>query len=282
MKKEIMEKIFHKCNSLQMSFNDKGYVNSNEKNLVEIFDNWKEIRQELANGQGNELKPDKNGIIKFNAVHSSAALAVNNFAILKKQKNKITFLNFSNFNRIQFEKKLPTGISTPNLDVYFETNYETIGVESKFTEFLTPKLPNAKGNLSKYLNNKKLQYLPPKFNSELIEYYVNVTDKMYLDVAQLIKHGIGIINKAQNRYKFILNALISQPILVYIYWQPLNWYNFNLFRKHNDEIIQFQKRVKPFLTFIPISYLDFWRLYENDRNFGELISKLKERYLIEI
>lgn len=277
-----MENIFAKCKSLKMNFNEKGYVNSNEENLVEIFDNWKDIKQEISNGQGGELTPDKNGVIKFNAVHSSSALAVNNFSILKKHKHKLTFLNFSNFNRIEFEKKLPTGISTPNLDVYFETNYETIGVESKFTEFLTPKLPNIQGNLSKYLNNNKLEYLPKKFNSDLIEYYVNVTDKMYLDVAQLIKHGIGIINKAQNRYKFIINAMMSQPVLVYIYWQPLKWYNFDLFRKHNDEIIEFQKRIKPFLTFIPISYLDFWQMFINDRVLGNHICKLKERYLIEL
>ena len=94
-KKEIMDKIFDKCNLLKMNFNDKGYVNSNEENLVEIFDNWKEIRQELSNGQGGELTPDKNGVIKFNAVHSSSALAVNNFAILKKHKNKLTFINLS-------------------------------------------------------------------------------------------------------------------------------------------------------------------------------------------
>ncbi len=282
IKKEIMENIFAKCKSLKMNFNEKGYVNSNEENLVEIFDNWKDIKQEISNGQGGELTPDKNGVIKFNAVHSSSALAVNNFSILKKHKHKLTFLNFSNFNRIEFEKKLPTGISTPNLDVYFETNYETIGVESKFTEFLTPKLPNIQGNLSKYLNNNKLEYLPKKFNSDLIEYYVNVTDKMYLDVAQLIKHGIGIINKAQNRYKFIINAMMSQPVLVYIYWQPLKWYNFDLFRKHNDEIIEFQKRIKPFLTFIPISYLDFWQMFINDRVLGNHICKLKERYLIEL
>ena len=168
------------------------------------------------------------------------------------------------------------------MDVYFETNYETIGVESKFTEFLTPKLSHTNANLDKYLNNSKLDYLPNKFNTDLIEYYVNVSDKMYLDVAQLIKHGIGIINEAQNRHKFILNAMMSQPVLVYIYWQPLNWYNFELFRKHNDEIIEFQKRIKPFLTFIPISYLDFWKMYINDRVLGNLICKLKERYLIEI
>lgn len=278
MKKEITKKIFNKCKSLKMAFNDKGYVDSNEENLIENFTNWNEIKQELISGNGSELMPDKNGLSKFNAVHSSSALVVNNFAFLKKNKKNITFLNYSNFNEIVFEKKLPTGISQPNLDVYFETNYETIGVESKFTELLTPTLAHTNANLEKYLDNSKLSYLPNKFDKEIIEHYLNVSDKMRLDVAQLIKHGIGIINKSKNRYKFILNQAMSQPVLVYIYWQPINWYNFELFRKHNDEIIDFQKRIKPFLTFISISYLDFWKMYENDRNFGELICKLKERY----
>jgi hypothetical protein len=76
--------------------------------------------------------------------------------------------------------------------------------------------------------------------------------------------------------------MLTQPILVYIYWEPSNWYNFEIFRKHADEIEKFKKFVQPFLTFIPLSYLDFWKAYENDRLLGSHIEKMKERYLIEL
>ena len=85
---------------------------------------------------------------KFNAIHSSSALAVNNFAPFKEQFDSLSFMNYSNFIEASFEKKLPTGISTPNLDFYLETKFEIIGIEAKFTEHLSKKLPNYKENLT--------------------------------------------------------------------------------------------------------------------------------------
>lgn len=281
-KQNTIDKIFNRSKALKMKLDGKGYVNSNEENLIDQFDNWDEIKNEIEGGHGGELKPDSNGVIKFNAVHSSSALVVNNFAPFKKHRNDFTFLNYSDFTEVSFEKQLPTRISTPNLDLYLETKYEIIGFESKFTEYLSPKRPNHDGNLKKYQNRSELNYLPKAFHNDLIQYYIGITDKLYLDVAQLIKHGIGLLNKAQSKYQFILNVMLVQPVLVYIYWQPNNWYNFELFRKHADEIEDFKKRIKPFLTFIPLSYLDFWKAFENDRIFGDHIRKVKERYLIDI
>lgn len=281
-KQDILNAIFKHGKSLKMKIDSKGYLETNEDNLVEIFDEWENIKKELGEGQGGELVPDKNGVIKFNAVHSSSALGVNNFASFKQHYEKFTFLNYSKFTEASFEKKLPTGISTPNLDFYLETNYEIIGFESKFTEYLTPKLPNYKNNLDKYLHNSKLNYLSKSFHDDLIKHFINSPNKLHLDVSQLIKHGIGIINRAQSKYKFGLNSMLTQPILVYIYWEPNNWYNFEIFRKHTDEIEEFKKLVQPFFTFIPLSYLDFWKLYENDRLFGSHIEKVKKRYFIEL
>lgn len=275
-KQDILNKIFDHNRDLNMVLDNKGYVNSNEENLIKPFANWDEIKKELNDGQGNELKH------KFNATHSSSALAVNNFAPFKEHYKDFSFLNYSEFIEASFEKKLPTGISIPNLDFYLETKFEIVGIESKFTEHLSKKLPNHDKNLNKYLNHPKLDYLSKDFHNDLIEHYANENDKMYLDVAQLIKHGIGIIKKAQTKYKFILNAMITQPILVYIYWQPNNWYNHDIFRKHADEIEIFKKKIQPFLTFIPLSYLDFWKSYENDRIFGNHIKDVKERYLFKI
>lgn len=281
-KQEVLKKIIQHSQTLKMKLDKKGYVKTNEDNLVNPFVNWGKIKKELGGGQGGELIPDKNGIIKFNSAYSSSALCVNNFAPFKKDYEKFTFLNYSDFIEASFEKKLPTGISTPNLDFYLETKYEVIGFESKFTEHLSPKQPNYGKNLEKYLKNPKLNYLSSSFHDNLIGHYVDTNEKLHLDVSQLIKHGIGIRNKAQSKYKFILNGMLTNPILVYIYWQPINWYNFDIFRKHADEIEAFKKLSKPFFTFISMSYLDFWKIYENDRFFGSHINNMKERYLIEL
>jgi len=279
-KQDILNSIFNRTNSIGIKYDDKGYVKTNEENLVEVYSNWPEIKEELNAGQGGELIPDKHGNVKFNAIHSSSALGVNNFATFKQHLDKFCFLSFSDFTKATFEEKLPTGISTPNLDFYLENNCTIIGFESKFTEYLSPKLPNHNGNLAKYLYNSKLGYLSKDFHDKLIKRYITVKDKLHLDVAQLIKHGIGILNRARSRYRFILNSMIVQPVLVYIYWQPVNWYNYEVFRKHAEEIEEFKQVAKEFFTFIPISYLEFWKMYENDKLFGSHIEKMKDRYLI--
>lgn len=269
--------IANRCLEIKMNLNN-GYVPSNEENLIDLFQNWSEIKNELSNGSGSELNN------KFNAVHSSSALCVNNFAPFKLYKDNITFLGFSNFIEATFEKKLPTSLggTPPNLDFYLETQHEIIGIESKFLETIDGKAPNKDNNLSPYLKNiTKLSYLPEGF-IELLKKYDTDDKKQQLDIAQLLKHSIGIIHRSKTKYKYFLNSMFTKPVLVYIYWQPQNWFNIDIYCNHENEIIQFLDGIRKFITFIPISYLEFWKTYENDSRYSEHIGKMKERYLITI
>lgn len=270
---EELKKIF----SNRMNMED-GYVLSNEDNLIDSFPNWSEIKSELSNGSGSELNN------KFNAVYSSSALCVNNFAPFKLYKDNISILGFSNFIEASFEKKLSTSLggTPPNLDFYLETQHEIIGIESKFLETLESKSPNKDNNLAPYLkNDSKLSYLPEGF-FELIKQYDSDDKRRQLDIAQLLKHSIGIINRSKTKYKFFLNSLFTKPVLIYIYWQPNNWFNIDVYCNHENEVIEYTTEIRKYITFIPISYLEFWKIYENDRMFSEHIGKMKERYLITI
>jgi hypothetical protein len=273
IRQEIIQKITAHCKNLELNPDDKGYVNSFHNNLINNFGNWLEIQQELNKGQGSEMKPDRYGIIKFKAVHSSTALCVNNFAPFKQYLNKFLFLENSDFSEASFEKKLPTGISTPNLDFYLESSKVIIGFESKFTEILNKKFPNYNDNLKKYLNRNELHYLPREFN-KLIQYYIYYQDELYLDVSQLIKHSIGLIRSSHSKS--------VQPGLVYIYWQPVNWYDFELYRKHESEIREFKNQIEKYVQFTPLSYLEFWKLYEFNSLFRSHIKMVKNRYEIFI
>ena len=270
---DIKEAIIQHCKTIGLHPDEKGYVSANQDNLVDKFDNWTDIERELGEGQGSELKPDKHG--KFKAVHSSSALCVNNFAPFKQNKDKFSFLNHNDFTEATFEKKLPTGLggTPPHLDFYLENNNTVIGFESKFIEILNAKLPNQDNNLTKYQNRQDLDYLPDTF-STIIQDYIDYQEKLFLDVAQLIKHSIGLINKGR--------STTLQPILVYIYWQPKNWYDFEVYRRHADEINDFKDKLDRHIPFIPISYLDFWKLYENDSTFGQHIDKVKGRYYFDL
>ena len=84
-RKNVIDKIIKHVKTRGMKPDRKGYVKSNQENLIGKFNNWNEIHFEFDKGQGSELKPDSSGIIKFNAIHSSSALCVNNFAPFKQR-----------------------------------------------------------------------------------------------------------------------------------------------------------------------------------------------------
>jgi hypothetical protein len=269
LEKKVIDVLKDKLGS---AVDNRGYfISSNPKdNLLEkALANWKEIRDELNEGAGNELTS------KFCAVHSSSALCVNNFAPFKEQKEKFHWLGCSNFKEATFEKKQLTGLggTPPHLDFYLEEKDTVIGVESKFTEYFTQKLPNHKNNLSeKYLDNEILsKYLPDGFNEKIIKYYSNENNKKHLDIAQLIKHSIGMIYNNIDKNKKLK--------LVYIYWQPLN--EIPECQKHKEEIDEFKKIIDEFIdfiNFIPMSYLDFWNEFENHDLFKVHIKQMRERY----
>lgn len=256
---------------------EKGYIISMnpEDNLLPFVSNWDRIKAEIGNGQGSELKIEKNGRMKFCALHSSSALCVNNFALFKKNKNDISFLRESNFAEAIFEKKLHTGISNPNLDFYLENSNAIIGIESKFTEYLTAKIGHTKENLCKYFKREELNFLPRLFDSIILN-YLKSPDKMYLNVAQLLKYSIGLIkNKGE-----------KEAFLVYIYWKPKSWdpngeYQ-KIYEQHTKELEDFSQLINKFLNFKYLSYKELWT-NKNEYNIREKdISILKERYDISI
>ena len=93
------------------------------------------VRTRLATRGGNELK------MKFCAVHSSCALAVNTFAPFKDRPGDLVLLGQSGFEPPTFEKELPSGLrgTPPTLDVFLCRGSEVIAIESKFTEYFNPQ-----------------------------------------------------------------------------------------------------------------------------------------------
>jgi hypothetical protein len=275
MKKSIVKTIKDRAKVIGLQFDADSYVAKPEDNLISPFGNWNEIQSELGKGNGSELKV-KNGKQKFCALCSSACLCVNNFAEIKKLGEKVDFLGIGRFNNIKFEGKVDTGISKPNLDVLLENDEYVCGLESKFTEIYTEKLPNhvsnGKPNLSNYKNRvSELNNLPPDFEKDILDYYIVKKDKMYLDVAQLIKHSLGLINDSKKKNK--------KPILIYIFWEPKE----QLIEKeiHRSEVVEFWEKISPkFITFKYFTYEEFWNYYDNNSLLKEIIEANRKRYSI--
>ena len=266
---DIIQKLKEKSTKVT---DEKGYIASMnpEDNLCKTIDKWTIIKDEIGKGQGSELKIE-NGRMKFCALHSSSAFCVNNFAIFKQNPKDIIFLQNTDFTEAVFEKKLFTGISTPNLDFYLENSETIIGIESKFTEYLTSKTKHTKENLCKYFMREELHFLPRLFDSVILN-YLNSPDKMFLNVAQLIKHSIGLLKNKGNK----------KPILVYIYWKPKSWNLSSEYQKiheqHNYEIEDFAKRISKFLIFKHLSYSELWEDFKEYEDIGII----KEKYDLDI
>lgn len=248
--------------------NKNGYVLNNSDNLinglsVDLF------HDDLMQGSGNEL------ISKFNALYSSSALAVNNFAIVKKHPKDFSFLDYSNFDKVDFERQFKTGLSgtPPNLDFTLENKDAVIAFESKYLELLDKKKIVFKDSY----NKANLSYLSD-FWFNLIDSYVD--KEQFLDVAQLIKHSIGLLNYKRN----IQSKQTKKILLVYIFWAPVNFDKFSEYIEHSNELNKFAVCIKQQseIEFISMSYNQFWDLYKNNPIFNVHFDKLRNRYSIEI
>jgi hypothetical protein len=249
----------------------KGYLNTNEENLLQKFPNWDKIQKELSNGDGSELEK------KFKAVHSSSALCVNNFAMIKLQKSNVTLFGVSGFNEAEFEKKFPTFLGKPaNLDFYLENDNFRIGIESKFIEPCTSSIAKKSKNLEKYLNHKKLPEKLQKCFNEVIDYYINYKEKMHLDAAQLIKHSIALsLSAIENKGK--------KTKLIYLYWLPTNYKDIDIYQEHEKELLIFKGKIKSCrIPFESYTYMDLWGMMEKNPSLSAILKKIKARYEFSI
>jgi hypothetical protein len=248
--------------------NTKGYVLNNIDNLeadvtLDLF------YDDLMQGSGNEL------VSKFNALYSSSALVVNNFSVVKKRISDFKFLDNSGFDKASFERQFKTGLpgTPPNLDFVIENSKSLIAFESKYLEPLVSKKVVFKDSY----NKQNLKYLND-FWFDLINHYKN--RELYLDVAQLIKHSIGLIN--YNRLESVDRSI--SVILVYIYWQPINFEDFDECLKHRKELEDFRLMIsnQVDVRFVSLSYDEFWDMYTDFPFFSEHFNRMKKRYCIEI
>jgi hypothetical protein len=220
---------------------------------------------DLMQGSGNELDH------KIKALYSSSALTVNNFAIVKKHLSDFEFLGSAGFNKANYERKFETGLSgtPPNLDIAIENNDVLIAFESKYLELLEIKKVAFKNSY----NQNKLSYLDDFWFSFINQYKNKVLN---LDVAQLIKHSIGLLNFKRKTSKNV--------VLVYIYWTPINQNKFNEYNKHWDELLEFSELLKNQndIKFHNLTYIEFWNFYNHLPMFNNHFNKMRKRYNIRI
>jgi hypothetical protein len=243
--------------------NEKGYLDHYSENVISTI-SVEDFKTDLENGDGNELYG------KFQALHSSSALAVNFFGFFKKNLNKFEVFGVTDFKKSQFEKKLPTGMRrSPNLDFYLENETYVIGFESKFLETLSQKKPE----ISNAYSDGLLSKIDEGF-IEIINHYRENNAKSCLDIAQLIKHSVGLIrNKGNKKAK-----------LIYIYWEPLNSHEFIEYKRHKKELVEFSERIKCVkgIEFHHTTYLEFYNNFVNNNFFKHHLENFKNKYFFNL
>ena len=224
------------------------------------------IKSDYCKGSGQEW------LAKIRAIHSSAALAANTFGRWKNDPKKLKLLGLSGFQSPQLEAQCPTGLkgAPPNLDVLPQSEDVVIGIESKFLEplkLIKPKFSNS------YLS-KKIAYLWEKPWKDLFD-QAHQWQPSHLDVAQLIKHYLGLRKQYQDG---------RQIFLLYIYWKPLNASNFSEYLEHEKAIKKVQVVLKTgsAVRFIAMHYLQLWQSWAEDTDLAEHVRLLQTRYCVEI
>lgn len=254
--------------------NERGYVADIDSNL------WRPLsanaKRAFARGSGSEIKARDEGLPKMCALHSSAALAVNVFDFWQGRPLTplLRALHVDGAaGSFEFEAQLPTGARgiPPNLDVLFHLLPSgLLGIESKFTEWMTPK-SGMSASLAPYVQTDSSFWLRADLpKSDRLVRELQLPDQKrfsYLDVPQLLKHALGL-RRASNGGAWHLRYLyLDYPCAAH--------------DAHEKEIVNFSSAVGSELNFQAQSYQSFLASIDlaGDLELVQCQEYLADRYL---
>ena len=224
-----------------------------------------ETQADFAAGAGREL--DRS----MRAPHSSSALAVNAFEPWRRRLKHLELGGIRSFETIAFEQQFPTGLrgTPPHLDLVAEAGDAVVAVESKCLEYLTPQVPHFRPSY---------RTLGDVYGTRSWFRYVadGATSSLHLNVAQLVKHWLGLCRAYSDR----------RVTLLYLYWEPENWHQVAECCRHRSEIQDFAERVAgdP-VHFAALSYRELWARWEQGSAtpwVTEHVIRLRQRYAVTI
>lgn len=233
-----------------------------------------DIRQAFDHGKGQELLGDPSHPPKMAAVYSSSALVVNTFGPWHRNPSQLIVNGHRRFTRMMFEAQVPTGLdgTPPHLDLRLDADDRVLAIESKCLEYLAPKQARF---ASAYETITDHRAQSPWFR-HIAMLRKEPGHYRHLDAAQLIKHYLGLSHSVPSK----------SITLLYLYWEPCDWQDFEPFTQHRAEIREFSQAVAgdP-VCFAAISYNDLWATWERIQEPAWLpahIQRLTARYCIEL
>ncbi len=231
-----------------LKVDDRGYLATLDENLCQPLSSG--ALAAFDQGNGSELQDRGTSPAKMRALHSSSALAVNVFDYWTE--GDCTPLTAAleigdAANPPVFEKKFPTGLpgNPPNLDVVLTLKSGvTFAVESKFTEWLTPKSGARPSFKEKYFESDEGVWRNVGLSEcqSLAQDVQRGTERfMHLDAPQLLKHALGLAKQTGRDFS-----------LCYLYF---DW-SCPESDIHRHEVDRFASRVSGEVRFRSVSYQD--------------------------
>ena len=256
-----------------LSPNAAGYLPNWQDNLARPLSDSARIA--FQRGAGSELVQTADGPPKMGALHSSAALAVNFFDFWTERSLEplAAALDLGQTpDCFSFESTFSTSLrgTPPTLDVAFRnTNGSVVGVESKFTEWLAPKVHGGNNFAPSYFPDG-----PGLWAAVGLEGAQSLTNDLrttnarfrYLDVAQLLKHMLGLAT--QHR---------GAASLYYLFY---DWPSCPESALHRAELEVFCARIGSDLPFRWASYQEVFARFTSafSAEHGTYLQYLKRRY----
>lgn len=254
----------------------RGYLASVNENLRQPLSPI--ALQSFTKGNGSELKETLHRPAKMRALHSSAALVVNVFDYWTTRNAALLAVVLgleSEITSITFESQFSTDLAgnSPNLDIALKlSSGNTVAIESKFSEWLVPKLSKKKYFKDKYFPSSMSLWKQKDLaacQALAIDIQEGSERFRYLDAPQLLKHSLGLATQLADRFQ-----------LYYIYF---DW-PCSEAKLHHDEIERFSNRVGEELRFRVITYQEYFQKFCSlpERLDTEYTDYLRKRYFANV
>jgi hypothetical protein len=211
---------------------------------------------------------------KMRALHSSAALAVNVFDYWTDRPKEPLWraLSIKDATDFLFEEEFETGLpgTPPTLDLAVRRpDGASVGVESKFTEWLTRRPKNEEPLKQKYFDGgcRRWEDVGLPRCQELAEsLHTAGTRYEYLHAAQLLKHCLGLATQ----------QLKTRVALLYLFYDAPGKES----ATHHSESRAFGDAIAEDLDFSVLTYQDLFRRLCRERtcDSSEYLDYLAERY----
>jgi hypothetical protein len=254
-----------------LDVSDNGYLEDLTDNLFAPLS--PAARAAFESASGRELIGEANRPAKMLALHSSSALAVNVFDFwAERDLNRIlaALEVVGTAASLSFEEKLPTGMrgTPPNLDVVISlTDGRLAGIESKYTEWMTPRGGMAE-SLAAYCGEDTSSWSEaglPQCHELVGRVNSAPTSFRWLDVPQLLKHALGL-----------RRASAPGAALRYLYVDVPG----AIADAHRQEVVQFSAAVGDEIGFKALTYQELLERIKplDDREEVRYFSYIRDRY----